>query len=99
MGAANVADGNGAAFIAVDAERMGKAPALIGGANVKDIAVPRIALVVNHVEEAFAVHDNLRLDAAVGNAEAFHLAFMFLCRRLPVGLSETSRPHYQKNRG
>src|SRR5262249_15240811 len=65
VSAANVADGYGTAALAVDLDGIGEFGAVLG-ANVEDIALVRCAPEVNHVNDAFAVHDDLRLNAPIG---------------------------------
>src|SRR4051812_21493978 len=68
MRAANGAHADRAAGLAVDAKWSGKSFSAISGSNVKHIAVLRVAVQVDQVDDFLLVDQNLRLNAAIGDA-------------------------------
>jgi hypothetical protein len=69
----NCAHGDRAIVMSINGERPRKVilPGLTS--NVKNVTTLRIALVVNEMDDTFAVHDGLRLNSAIRRAEEFNL--------------------------
>ena len=68
LSAAHVTDCDGAAGIAVDANRRGESAAIIAGPDVAEISVFGIAREIKEVNNAILL-DDLWLDAAIGNTD------------------------------
>ena len=58
--------------MAVDFDCRGKRGALIHGANVREISVALVVAEIDHVQDAFAVDHDLRLNSTVRNSNRAH---------------------------
>lgn len=81
MRSPDIANGHRTAANAVDRQRRGKSRPAIVRANVIEIALSRVALKINHVDDARVVNRYLRLDACIGHAHERYLASLIeFCR-------------------
>src|SRR5262249_60208319 len=74
VGGADVADGDDAAGLTVDAQGRREVRAAVVGADVVDVPRPGRAAEVDHVDGALRVHHDLGLDALLGDAQERDLA-------------------------
>src|SRR5712671_5524776 len=79
LSAANGAHGHRGMRFRINSQRFGKISLTGLTSDVKDIATRRITLVINKVDDAFAIDGGLRLNTAVGSREQTDL-----WRRLPM---------------
>jgi hypothetical protein len=69
MSAANRSGGDRATLLTIHAQRLREALAVIRGTNVKDVRAPGVALKKDGMHDAGLVHNDLRLDTTVGQAQ------------------------------
>jgi hypothetical protein len=58
--------------LTIHAQRFGEALAVIRGTKVEDVRAPGVALQKDGMHDAGLVHNDLGLDAAVGQAQQLH---------------------------
>ena len=91
----DIAKGDGAAGLGVNPERAGEGRPAVFRVHVADVPSTGIAREVDQVDDAFAIHGDLRLKASVGNPQDVDPGRLFDCCSRLCSHGDRVRPQEQ----